>query len=149
MNSYRDLRVWQLGMDISKQVYRLTVNFPKSEQFGLTSQAQRAAVSIPANIAEGHARDSTKEYQYHLSVARGSLAELETLMTLAHEFGYLLPVQYDALLAELEEMSRTLRGLQKALRRKLAESNTLSPKRPQLRTNRYTDPHPSPLDPCP
>ncbi len=149
MNSYRDLRVWQLAMDISKQVYRLTVNFPKSEQFGLTCQAQRAAVSIPANIAEGHARDSTKEYQYHLSVARGSLAELETLMTLAHDFGYALPAQYNALMAELEELSRTLRGLQKALRPKLAESNTRSQRQSHLATNRYANPHPSPLDPRP
>src|SRR5262249_46068511 len=89
MNSYRDFKVWQVGIEIAKQTYQLTANFPRYEQFALANQAQRAAVSIPSNIAEGHARDSTKEYLHHLSIARGSLAELETVVMLAREFGYL------------------------------------------------------------
>jgi four helix bundle protein len=91
MNSYQELLVWQRGMEIAKLVYQLTSQFPKSEQYGLTSQLQRAAVSIPANIAEGHARDSTKEFLRYLSIVRGSLAELETLLLLSRDFSYIAP----------------------------------------------------------
>ncbi|HEX3144767.1 MAG TPA: four helix bundle protein [Pyrinomonadaceae bacterium] len=78
IRSFRDLRVWQAGIDLVRSVYELTLNFPRSEVYGLASQMQRAAVSIPSNIAEGHARESTKEYLHHLSIAQASLAELET-----------------------------------------------------------------------
>ena len=78
IKSYRDLRVWQAGMDLVVRVYRLTQGFPTHELYGLTSQMRRAAVSIPSNIAEGHTRESSKEYLHHLSIAQGSLAELET-----------------------------------------------------------------------
>jgi four helix bundle protein len=78
IDSYRDLTVWQAAMKLVKHVYEQTGRFPSNEQFGLTSQLRRAAVSIPSNIAEGHARESTKEYLHHVSFALGSLAELET-----------------------------------------------------------------------
>lgn len=78
VNSFRDLRVWQAGIDLVEQVYRLTARFPREEIYGLTSQIQRAAVSIPSNIAEGHTREHSKEYLQHLSIAQASLAELET-----------------------------------------------------------------------
>jgi four helix bundle protein len=77
-NSYRDLKVWQLSMDLAEHIYCLTDSFPKHEVYQLSSQMQRAVVSIPSNIAEGHARDFTKEFLRHLSIALGSLAELET-----------------------------------------------------------------------
>ncbi len=88
VKGYRDLKVWQLGVALAKEVYLLTRGFPKHEVYGLSSQAQRAAVSIPANIAEGHARDSTREYLQHVSIAQGSLAELETHLILAESLNY-------------------------------------------------------------
>ncbi len=83
VRSYGELKVWQTGMQLSRQVYQLTRSFPNHEMYGLSGQMQRAAVSAPANIAEGHARNSTKQFLHHLSIARGSLAELETFLILA------------------------------------------------------------------
>src|SRR5689334_20011421 len=88
INSFRDLKVWQLGMEIVEHAYHLTSAFPKDELYGLTSQLRRAAVSVPANIAEGHARAFTKEYQRHLSIAVGSLAEVETYLELCVRLQY-------------------------------------------------------------
>ena len=81
--SYRDLAVWQRGMQLAEDVYRLTALFPPEERFGLTSQLRRATTSIPANIAEGHSRSSTKDFLRHLSIAVGSLAEVTTFIELA------------------------------------------------------------------
>src|SRR6185295_19174039 len=89
INSFRDLRVWQAGMDLVEKVYLLTQNFPKQEVYGLTSQMQRAAVSIPSNIAEGHTREHSKEYLHHLSMAQASLAELKTQLEIAARLKYL------------------------------------------------------------
>jgi four helix bundle protein len=119
IRSHRDLSVWQLGMDITERMYELTRAFPKDEQFGLVTQARRAAVSVPANIAEGNARSSTKEYLYHLSVAIGSLAELETYLDLAARLKYGEQKAIDSLLEMLAEERRMLRGLQRSLRAKL------------------------------
>src|SRR4051812_37434860 len=83
IQSYRDLRIWQVGMDLIESVYRLSANFPAREVYGLASQMRRAAVSIPSNIAEGHIREGTKEYLCHLSVAQGSLVELQTQLEIA------------------------------------------------------------------
>jgi four helix bundle protein len=120
IRSYRELRVWQLAMDVAEYVYSLASNFPKSETYGLSSQLQRAAVSIPANIAEGHGRGTTRDYLRHLSIARGSLAEVETFVLLALRLRYLNQADADGLLHRLDEISRMLRGLQKSLRSKLA-----------------------------
>jgi len=78
IKNYRDLRVWQSGMDLVVMVYELSDKFPAKEMYGLTSQIRRAAVSVPSNIAEGHTRESTQEYLHHLSIAQASLAEVET-----------------------------------------------------------------------
>ena len=88
IETYRDLEVWQTGMEMVVTVYRLTGQFPDKERYGLTSQAQRAAVSVPANIAEGYGRGHRPEYVHHLYIARGSLLELETHMELAVRLGY-------------------------------------------------------------
>ncbi len=87
IQSYRELEVWQLGMDLAEECYRVTKGFPKEELFGMTSQIRRAAASIPANIAEGQGREHTKEFLHHLSVARGSLMELETHLMLVNGSG--------------------------------------------------------------
>ncbi|HEY3322103.1 MAG TPA: four helix bundle protein [Planctomycetota bacterium] len=78
INTYRDLTVWQMAMDLVEEVYVLTRLFPADERFGLTAQARRAATSIPSNIAEGYGRIHRGDYVHHLSIARGSLMELET-----------------------------------------------------------------------
>jgi four helix bundle protein len=83
MAGYRELKVWQLGVDLALEVYRLTEAFPKSELYGLTSQMRRAAVSISSNIAEGHARKTRREMQRYVNIAKGSLAELETQLIIA------------------------------------------------------------------
>lgn len=84
---YRDLLVWQKGIELVKETYKLTKSFPNDEKFGSVSQMRRAAVSIPSNIAEGQARHTTKEFIQSLSHAEGSLAELETQVIVSTELG--------------------------------------------------------------
>ena len=81
--SYRGLDAWKKAMSLVEEVYRLTADFPPEEKFGLTSQMRRASVSVPANTAEGYGRIHRGDYVHHLSMSRGSLAELETLLTIA------------------------------------------------------------------
>jgi four helix bundle protein len=116
---YRELVVWQKGMALAKLCYRVTKSFPKDELFGMTSQIRRAATSIPANIAEGHGRSHTKEYLHHISIARGSLAELETHVILSHEVALLSEADLNACLKIADEVSRMLAALRTALRRRL------------------------------
>ncbi len=123
MNNYRELKVWQFGMALTKEVYVLAREFPKYEMYGLSSQTQRAAVSVPANIAEGHARDSTKEFLRHLSIARGSLAELETHLLLAESLDYCDHNRIRPLLEKCTEIGRMLSGLKRSLQAKLARKD--------------------------
>ena len=118
MTSYRDLKVWQLAIELVERVYRLTLSFPRQEVYGLSSQMQRAAVSIASNLAEGHARDSTKEFLRHVSNAMGSLAELETQYTIATRLGYVAPPAIENFDDTCQELGRMLRGLQKSLKRR-------------------------------
>jgi four helix bundle protein len=122
VSSYRDLKVWQLAMQLSETVYRVTDGFPAKEMYGLTSQMRRAVVSVPSNIAEGHARDSTKEFLRFLSVAQGSLAELETQFV-SRRLGFVSDTVITDLSTRSAEIGRMLRGLQKSLQAKL----TLAP----------------------
>ena len=89
MKCYRDLVVWREGIDLVTNIYALSRTFPGEEKYALSDQMQRAAVSIPANIAEGHARSSRKEFLHFLSISLGSLAELETHLTIANKLKYL------------------------------------------------------------
>ena len=109
--SYKDLVAWQKAMNLVTAVYRATAGFPKEEQFGLTSQLRRAAVSIPSNIAEGQGRLSEKEFCYFLGQARGSLMEVETQLQIAQNLGYLESEGTDALLKACAEAGRILNGL--------------------------------------
>jgi four helix bundle protein len=120
MNSYRELKVWQLGMQLAKDVYLLTQQFPKHEIYGLSSQVQRAAVSIPANLAEGHAKDSTKEFLRHISIAQGSLAETETHLLLAESLNYVKPDSVASILDKCSEERRMLSGLRRRLKTRLS-----------------------------
>ena len=113
--TYQDLIVWQKAMDLAEQTYLLTRNFPKEELYGLTSQLRRAAVSVPSNIAEGQARQSTAEFRNFLSIAQGSLAEVETQILLAIRFQYLTPQQPSLALSLREEVSKMLSSLRSKL----------------------------------
>ena len=119
IRSYQDLEVWQQGIALVTAVYRVTLSFPKHETYGLTSQIQRAAVSVPSNIAEGHERDYTKEFLRHLSVAIGSLAELETLIELASRLYRIQSTHLDELVGSADEVGKMLRGIQQKLEAKL------------------------------
>ena len=117
LQSYRELIVWQKSMALAGKIYRYTPQLPKEETYGLRSQVTRAAVSIPANIAEGQARHGTGEFLHFLGVARGSLAELETLLTLCGNLGYFPPPDVASLLTDCDEIGRLLTGLVKSLRK--------------------------------
>lgn len=117
VNSYRDLRVWQAGMSLVEKVYCLTMCFPKHEVYALSSQMQRAAVSIPSNIAEGHEREHIKEYLHHLSMAQASVAELETQLEIASRLGYLSRNQFDQVFGCAQSLGRQLRSLRNSLTR--------------------------------
>jgi len=88
VSSYKDLVVWQRSVELALSIYRLTAAFPKDERFSLTSQVQRAGVSIPSNIAEGYGRGTRKEYKHFLAIARGSTLEVQTQLIIANELGY-------------------------------------------------------------
>lgn len=119
VKSYRDLSVWQLGIEIAEDIYVLTRSFPKEEVYGMTSQIRRAATSIPANIAEGNARESLKDYLRFIAIANGSLAEVETFLELAVRLRYLSAETAEALIQKLGTQRRMLNGLQRSLRAKL------------------------------
>src|SRR4030067_692480 len=91
VKNYRDLMVWQLGVKLAKEVYTLTNKFPRHEIYGLADQLRRAAVSVPSNIAEGQARRAPTDFRRFLHISLGSLAEVDTQLVLAQEFGYLGP----------------------------------------------------------
>lgn len=117
IRSYKELRVWQGGMDVVEAVYRISASFPKSEMYGLTSQIRRAAVSVPSNIAEGHARSSTREYLNHVSIAQGSLAEIETQIEIARRLGYVRDV--NSFFERAARLGKQLYALRDSLNRKL------------------------------
>ena len=115
--NHRNLVVWQKAMDLVEMIYRVTADFPRDELFGLVSQMRRAAVSVPANLAEGSARNSTRELLQFLGVASGSLSELDTHIAIAARVGLLsdpLPLE-----EKLEEVFKLLTALQASVRRKL------------------------------
>ena len=122
VNSYRDLTVWQLAMKLTEDVYRITGTFPNKETYALANQLQRAAVSIPSNLAEGHARSSTKDYLRFISIAMGSLAELETQGELSARLLYIDQQKLTELLTAADEVGRMLQGLRKSLQSKLTPS---------------------------
>ncbi len=111
IKSYRDLIVWQKGMALARQVYLVTGRFPDDEKFGLISQLRRAAVSVPSNIAEGHARSSRSDYARFLHISRGSLYEIETQIMLSEDFNYLNQNDSSDILTTTSEIGRMLNSL--------------------------------------
>jgi four helix bundle protein len=116
IRSYRQLVVWAKAMSVAKAVYLLTRSMPRQEEYRMTAQMIRAAISIPANIAEGHTRATRKEYAHFVSSARGSAAELETLLLLAEDAALLPRRETTPVLADVEEVARMLTSLYAKLR---------------------------------
>jgi four helix bundle protein len=110
VRSYRDLQVWQKGIELTTAVYEVTRSFPDQERFGLTSQIQRAAVSIPSNIAEGHIQTSDAILTRYLYTALGSTAEVDTQLYIAHLVGYLSSEAYAGLHLQAEQIMKMLHG---------------------------------------
>jgi len=117
ITSYRDLDVWQLAMDIVIEIYRVTAAFPAEEKFGLTAQLRRAAVSIPSNIAEGYNRLGGAEFRRFVSIARGSVAEVETQVAVAMALGFTDDEEIKSLSSQLDRLSKMLFGLHRRLAR--------------------------------
>ncbi len=127
INSFRDLRVWQAGIELVERVYRVTHTFPKHEIYGLASQMQRAAVSVPSNIAEGHTREHSKEYLNHLSIAQASLAELETQLEIAARLSYMTSAQLNEFSASTVSLGKQLYALRNAVRKSLVARTQFTP----------------------
>ena len=118
VKGYRDLRVWQIGIDIVEAIYEITREFPTSETYGLASQMQRAAVPVPSNLAERHTRQHRAEYLQFVSIAHASLAELETQLEIASRLKYVARDKAQELISSIDSLSRQLQALRTALGRR-------------------------------
>lgn len=123
VRSFRELLVWQRSMTLAEITYQITTKLPKAKLYGLVAQMRRAAVSVPSNIAEGQARNSTGEFLQFLGIAKGSLAELETQLELACQLQWVSQNDGDQVLAAIDELGRMLNGLMAKLRSSLATSH--------------------------
>lgn len=119
--SHRDLKVWQIALDLTETLYRLSATWPRHEQYGLVSQVRRAAVSVAANVAEGAGRRTTGEFIQFVGIARGSLAEVETLLIIASRLGYIDGPVRRQLLEEIYELGRMLTGLIQSLEQRKSQ----------------------------
>ncbi len=117
IKSYKDLEVWNKGIELVKQVYLSTKKFPKEEIYGLTNQMRRSSVSIPSNIAEGKMRQHTNEYVQFLYVALGSCGELDTQLIIAEQLGYISKQEASSFTDEIDHISRMIRNLIKTIRK--------------------------------
>ena len=120
IRSYKDLIAWQKAVLLVTDIYSATKQFPADERFGIVSQLNRAAVSVPANIAEGWGRKSSKNYLQFLRVSRGSLMEIETLLVISKNLNFLSPENYAQLSEKAEEVGRILHGLIKSINEKIS-----------------------------
>jgi four helix bundle protein len=118
INSYKDLRVWQVAIDLAVECYQLTQRFPKEEVYGLTAQIRRAATSIAANIAEGHGREVTGSFIQFLRISQGSLKELETHMLISHRIGLIDEGEFRQMAGRCDEIGRMIRALIRSLQEK-------------------------------
>ena len=116
VKSFRDLLIWQKGVELVKDIYSLTAGFPRNEIYGLSSQMQKAAVSVPSNIAEGFRRSHKKEYAQFLSIALGSLGELETQVEISKKLGYLGESVYQKTITDIEILCKMIQSLLKKVR---------------------------------
>ncbi|TAK09352.1 MAG: four helix bundle protein [Candidatus Manganitrophaceae bacterium] len=108
---HKKLNAWKLSIDLVTQVYKITKTFPKEEQYCLTSQIRRAAISIPSNIAEGAARQTRKKFSNYLHMAQGSLSELDTQLQIARNLDYLRSIEWEILEAQMYQIDKMISGL--------------------------------------
>jgi four helix bundle protein len=116
IRSFRDIIAWQRAIDLAEGVYLATKAWPPDERFGMTAQVRRAAVSVMANIAEGQGRTGSREFLHHLSIADGSLSEVEAHLIFAHRLQFVDDAMLNQLTLQIEETRRLLRGLIRQLR---------------------------------
>lgn len=115
MKTHHNLDVWKKSIDLVTAIYKVTELYPKSELYGLTSQIRRCAVSVPSNIAEGAARTSTKEFAQFLSIALGSIAELETQLIVSNNLNYIEKAQFEAMIEQIITIRKMIVGLKKSI----------------------------------
>jgi four helix bundle protein len=108
MKTHKDLDVWKLSIDFVTDIYKVTSSFPKEDQFGLTNQIRRAAVSVPSNIAEGAARNSDKEFLRFLYISLGSIQEIDTQLLIALNLDFISSSDFDNLIIQLEQIAKML-----------------------------------------
>ncbi|GHA67622.1 four helix bundle protein [Pontibacter akesuensis] len=118
MHNFKELIIWKEAMELAKAVYEASSSFPANEKYGLTSQINRSAVSVPSNIAEGAGRGSDKEFNQFLNIALGSAFELETQLLLAQAFGFIHEVKLNELLGQLRKIQRMIDGFKKKLNKR-------------------------------
>jgi len=119
ITSFRDLRIWQKSMDLVEEIYKIANNFPKTETYGLASQMQRSAISIPSNISEGFRRRHPKEYRQFLSISLGSCGELETQIEISKRLGYIDEHKFQKLIEDLDYICKMIQTLIKKLNQNL------------------------------
>ena len=124
IRNYADLQVWQKAMSLVTDIYKATTFFPREERYGLTAQIRRSAVSIPSNIAEGSARETTPDLLRFITIAYGSLAELETQLLIARNLDYLAEEIMFSLIQRCREIGRMLNGLRQSLRCSVEEDDS-------------------------
>ena len=110
-SNFKELKVWQKSMELVVAVYALLKYLPKEEMYGLSDQIRRSVVSIPSNIAEGHGRETDKEFIRFLTISRGSVFELETQLEICFRLGYLTPPQFNEPVEKIKELRKMLNGL--------------------------------------
>src|SRR6478752_639089 len=120
VKNYQELVAWQKALDLVEDVYKLTKHFPREELYALTSQIRRAAVSVPSNIAEGQGRRTTSDFLRHLSIAYGSLREVETQAMIAQRLKYVGSVNVNSVIDRAGDVGRLLNGLMSALEKRTA-----------------------------
>ncbi|MCX6252130.1 MAG: four helix bundle protein [Bacteroidetes bacterium] len=111
IKSYKDLEIWKKSVSLATELYKVTSTFPGSELYGITNQIRRASCSVPANIAEGYGRERTKNYLQFLRMARGSIYELDTFLTIAFNLKYISKETQDQVFDKTEELSKMINGL--------------------------------------
>ena len=115
IKTHKELHVWKASIEFVTEIYHLTKAFPKEETYGLTNQIRRASISIPSNIAEGAARSSNKEFSYYISIAIGSIAEIETQLFISRNLGYLKDSDFEKLDTKLTDIRKMATGLKKSI----------------------------------
>ena len=115
IRNFKDLKIWQRGVELVKLIYVITNSLPVDEKYGIVSQMRRSAVSVPSNIAEGFMRRHNKEYKQFLYIALGSLAELETQIIISKELNFLTTEHYTSMLSAIDELNKMTTGLIKCL----------------------------------